>query len=160
MDEAFSGLKNYRKVVGDVLIFDCDFDSHITRVRQFLKCCEELQISLKKEKFKFACTSVNFAGYEISQAGYKLDVSLIEGISNFPTPQNVTDLRSFFGLVNQLSGSSKSIVTCLAPLRPLLSTKNEFLGDPSMIKPFNNAKWFWPNPLLWHFLILPGRRDS
>ena len=36
MDEAFSGL-NYRKVVDDVLIFDCDFDKLITRVRQFLK---------------------------------------------------------------------------------------------------------------------------
>ena len=62
IDEAFSGLKNYRKVVDDVLILDCDFDSHITRVRQFLKRCEELQISLKREKFKFASTSVNFAG--------------------------------------------------------------------------------------------------
>ena len=140
MDEAFSGLKNYRKVVDDVLIFDCDFDSHITRVRQFLKRCEELQISLKREKFKFACTSVNFAGYEISQAGYKLDASLIKGISDFPTPQNITDLCSFFGLVNQLSGSSKSIATCLAPLRPLLSTKNEFLWGPEHDKAFQQCK--------------------
>ena len=127
MDEAFSGLKNYRKVVGDVLIFDCDFDSHITRVRQFLKRFEELQISLKKKKFKFACTFVNFAGYEISQAGYKLGASLIKGISDFSTPQNITNLRSFFGLVNQLSCSSNNIATCLAPLRQLLSNKNEFL---------------------------------
>ena len=108
MDEAFSGLKNYHKIVDDVLIFDCDFDSHITRVRQFFKRCEEQQISLR-EKFKFARTSVNFAG--ISLAGYKLDASLIKGISDFPTLQNITDLRSFFGLVNQLSGSSKSIAT-------------------------------------------------
>ena len=115
MDETFSGLKNYRKVVDDVLIFDCDFDSHITRIRQFLKCCEELQISLKRKKIKFACTSVNFAGYDISLVGYKRDASLIKGISNFPTPQSITDLRSCFGLVNQLPGSSKSIATCLAP---------------------------------------------
>ena len=53
MDEAFSGLTNYRKVVDDVLIFDFNFDSHLDRVRQFLKRCEELHISLKKEKLKF-----------------------------------------------------------------------------------------------------------
>ena len=29
MDEAFSGLDNYRKVVDDVLIFDSDFQAHV-----------------------------------------------------------------------------------------------------------------------------------
>ena len=77
MDEAFSSLTNYRKVVDDELIFDCNFDSHLSRVRQFLKRCEELHISVRKEKFKFARASVKFAGYEVSQDGYKLDASLI-----------------------------------------------------------------------------------
>jgi len=92
------------------------------------------------EKFKFARTSVNFAGYEVSQNGYKLDASLIKGISEFPTPQNITDLLSFFGLVNQLSGSSKNIATCLAPLRPLLSTKNDFLWGPEHDEAFKQCK--------------------
>ena len=140
MDEAFSGLTNYRKVVDDVLIFDCNFDSHLSRVRRFLKRCEELHISLKKEKFKFARASVKFAGYEVSQDGYKLDASLMKAISDFPTPQNITDLRSFFGLVNQLSGCSKSIASSLAPLRPLLSTKNEFLWGPDHDTAFKHCK--------------------
>ena len=123
MDETFSGLDNYQKVVNDVLIFENDFDSHVARARQFLKRCKELKISLKREKFKFCQPSVIFAGYEISQDGYKLDPSVVKG--DFPTPKTITDLRSFFGLVNQLSGSSEKIAECLQPLRLLLSTKNE-----------------------------------
>ena len=48
-----------------------------------------------------------------------------------PPPQNRTDLRSFFGLVNQLSSSTSAVAPLLAPLRPLLSTKNEFLWSPN-----------------------------
>ena len=91
-----------------------------SRVRQFLQRCADLKISLKRDKFKFCRTSVTFAGYEISENGYKLDRSLVNGICDFPIPQNVTDLRSFFGLVNQLSGSSENVAACLQPLRPLL----------------------------------------
>ena len=40
MDEAFSGLANYRKVVDGALVFDCDFNVHVDRVTQFLKRCE------------------------------------------------------------------------------------------------------------------------
>ena len=35
-------------------------------------------------------------------------------------------MRSFFGLVNQLSSSTSDIASLLTPLRPLLSTKNDF----------------------------------
>ena len=140
MDEAFSGLDNYRKVVDDVLIFDSDFQAHVSRVRQFLQRCADLKISLKRDKFKFCRTSVTFAGYEISEHGYKLDRSLVNGICDFPIPQNVTDLRSFFGLVNQLSGSSEKVAACLQPLRPLLSTKNDFLWGPEHTIAFEQCK--------------------
>ena len=51
MDDAFSGLANYCKVINDVMIFDCDFNGHIDRVQQFLKRCEELQMTQKRDKF-------------------------------------------------------------------------------------------------------------
>ena len=154
MGEAFSGLDNYRKVIDNVLIFDNDYDSHVARVRQFLKCCEELKISLKRKKFKFCQPSVTFAGFEISQDGYKLDPSLVKGISNFSTPKTITDLRSFFGLVNQVSGSSEKIAVCLQPLRPLSSTKNEFLWNPDHDEAFQQCKRVLPeSPILTFYDI-------
>ena len=75
MDKALFGLTNYQKVEDDVPIFDCNFDSHVNRVRQFLKRCKELLILFTKEKFKFASLSVKFAEYEVSQDEYKLEAS-------------------------------------------------------------------------------------
>ena len=51
----------------------------------------------------------------------------MDAISKFPAPATRTELRSFFGLVNQLTTSTDKIAHLLAPLRPLLSTKNEYV---------------------------------
>ena len=127
MDEAFVGLTGFRRVVDDVLIFDSNVEEHAGHVRQFLQRCAEQQITLNTDKFVFAQSAIPFAGFIISSQGYRIDDSITTAISRFPTPSNRTDLRSFFGLANQLSTSTASIATLLAPLRPLLSTKNEFL---------------------------------
>ena len=58
----------------------------------------------------------------------------------FPTFLLQTELRSFFGLVNQLSASTSTISSLLAPLRPLLSTKNDFLWSPTHSQAFQAAK--------------------
>ena len=70
---------------------------------------------------------VTFAGFQLSSSGYKVDPSITEVISDYPTPTTQSDLRSFVGLVNQLSTSTYTLVTI--PLRPLLSTqKKNFYG--------------------------------
>ena len=61
-------------------------------------------------------------------------------LQNFPTPSNRTDLRSFFGLVNQLSSSTNAIASLRTPLRPLLSTKNDFLWSPDHQQAFKTIK--------------------
>ena len=40
---------------------------------------------------------------------YYIDSSITEAISKFPVLTNCTDLRSFFGLVNQLSSSTATV---------------------------------------------------
>ena len=66
--------------------------------------------------------------------------SITQAITEFPTPANRTDLRSFIGLVNQLPASTPTIATLLAPLRPLLSTKNEYTWTEEFEAAFANVK--------------------
>ena len=133
MYEAFQDLPDFRRIVDDVLIFDEDLDSHIAHVRQFLQRCKERGISLGHDKFQYCQTEVEFAGFHLSQNGYRISEDVTKAIGSFPTPSSRTDLRSFFGLVNQLASSSDSVSIALAPLRPLLSTKNDFLWDTTHV---------------------------
>ena len=57
-----------------------------------------------------------------------------------PKPTNCIELHSFVELVNQLSSSINTVETILIPLRPLLSTKNDFLWNDNCDKAFAAAK--------------------
>ena len=125
MAEVFEGLSAFHRVVDDVVIFDKDKDSHITHVKQFLQRCQDRQISLNHDKCTFCQTTITFAGFNLSTEGYCIDSSITDAITSFPVPSSRSDLRSFFGLVNQLSSSIDTIAKLLVPLCPLLSTKND-----------------------------------
>ena len=140
MDEAFAGLGGYRRIVDDAVIYDSNERDHTDHVRQFLQRCMEKKITLNTDKWRFAQASVGFAGFTLSADGYRIDQSITEAISSFPTPASRTDLRSFFGLANQLSASTATVAELLAPLRPLLSTKNDFTWSPVLDQAFVTAK--------------------
>ena len=140
MDEAFADLPGFRRVVDDIVIYDQNKEHHTEHVRQFLRRCKEKRITLNTSKWEFAQPSVTFAGFHLSSDGYRIDPSITRAIANFPTPSSRTDLRSFIGLVNQLSSSTSTIATLLAPLRPLLRTRNEFTWSEVFEQTFDNIK--------------------
>ena len=95
MAEAFVGLTGFRRVVDDIIIYDDNELEHAAHVKQFLQCCVDKQIALNPEKCKFSQTKVTFAGFTVSAEGYQVDHSITDAITEFPTPSNRTDLRSF-----------------------------------------------------------------
>ena len=167
MDEAFAGLTGYRRVIDDIVIYDSNPTQHINHVHQFLQRCAERQITFNTDKWEFAQPQVTFAGFALSAQGYSVDKSITDAISSFPTPTNRTDLRAFCGLANQLSASTAALANLLAPLRPLLSTKNEFMWSPDIEKAFCTANSHLPPPstiststIPHAFVLTPAVRDS
>ena len=140
MAEAFTGLSGFRRVVDDIVIYDGTTSGHAMHVRQFLQRCKDRNIALNVDKCKFSQDKITFAGFQLSATGYQVDQSITEAISKYPTPTSRTDLRSFVGLVNQLSSSTNTVATILTPFRPLLSTKNDFLWLSSHDEAFDIAK--------------------
>ncbi len=140
MDEAFSGLSDYRRIVDDVVIYDSDEKQHECHVRQFLQCCVERSITLNVDKWVYGKSEVDFAGFILTADGYRVNGAITEAISGFPTPASQLDLRSIVGLVNQLSVRTSS-VALLAPFRPLLSTIESVFMD---------ARHTYTTPLLQH----------
>ena len=130
MAEAFRGLSGFRRIVDDFVIYGSNAGEHEHHVQKFLQRCADFNISLTIEKCQFFKQQVTFAGFQLSARGYQVDPSITAAITNYPTPTNRSELRSFLGLVNQLSSSTNTLATLLDPIRPSLSTKNEFLWSP------------------------------
>ena len=87
----------------------------------------------------FAQPEVEFAGVFQSEDGYKIHSRVYEAIKTFPTPTNITEVRSFYGMANQLAPFNSKLTEILAPIRPLLSTRTAFHIDEEMAAAFENA---------------------
>jgi len=76
-------------------------------------CCIR---SIGPEKFTFG--AVDLAGFEITPDSVRPSKKIIQSIIEFPTPKNLTDVRSWFGLVNQVTYTF-SMTSLMEPFRSL-----------------------------------------
>ncbi|MFV0366579.1 MAG: RNase H-like domain-containing protein [Mangrovibacterium sp.] len=139
-DLALQGLTKCVKVVDDVLLFDDDLLSHYKRIQELLTRCRSHGITLNRDKFIVAATKVNFCGYTLSDKGIAADPDRVAALRDFPTPANLTDLRSFMGLANQLAEFTPEIAKTAKPLRPLLSPSRSFTWTPDHDLAFKQVK--------------------
>ena len=94
---------------------------------------------LNPTKFQFAQKEVDFAGFNISETKVQPLPKYLDAIAMFPTPKNTTDIRSWFGLVNQLSTYAQ-LRDIMSPFRPFLSPKVKFMWTSKLNEAFEASK--------------------
>lgn len=139
-DQALGATARTVKIVDDILAFDSSYQDHLSHVISILQRCDRYGITLNADKFKFGRTSVDFCGYTITPQGYTVDKRKVEAIADFPRPQNITDLRSFMGLTNQLGAFSSAIADNCQPLRDLLKPRNVWCWSSQHDEAFKHVK--------------------
>jgi len=117
-DEALRGLPFVSKLVDDCLIQAPDYATLCKYLRQFLGRCREHGITLSKSKVEIG-DKVLMAGYVVSKDGVKPDPKKVSGISEFKSPKDLTELRRFLGMVNQLAVFFPELTKLVTPLRAL-----------------------------------------
>jgi hypothetical protein len=119
--------QQHRSGGGDLLRFDKSFPEHVAGVYAVLSAARKSGITFSLKKFQFARTQLQWVGFQIQPGGVSVDPEKIRATSDFPKPTNITELRSFMGLVEQLAGFSTDVAATKEPLRPLLSSRNSFV---------------------------------
>ena len=125
-DRAIEGMPFAKKIVDDILVWATDLPTLYERVRSIGQRCSDLNIALSRKKFAVG-TELSFAGLIFSADGIKPDPERIASLSNFPVPKDVTGVRSFLGLANQLSGFVPDFAHMTVKLRELTAKKNVFM---------------------------------
>jgi DNA-binding protein Fis len=138
-DEAIKGIKGVLKIVDDILVQGSTEEELLSRITQVLKRCQEKGITLYRSKAE-AGSSVKFAGYIISSDGVKPDPSKVQAITDFPRPSDVTGVRSFLGLANQLGMFVSNLAMVTNPLRQLLKKDSAFSWTAEHEVSFNKCK--------------------
>jgi len=102
-DIVFEGMNQVVKVVDDLAAFDATFQDHVNTVRDILTRCRRHGVTLNAKKFQFGQQNVEFAGFRLSPEGVGADPEKLAAVARFPRPTNISQMRSFMGLVEQLA---------------------------------------------------------
>ena len=135
-DEITSAIPNKTKCVDDTLLWSDTIEESFFQACNWLDTCGRYGITLNPEKAK---DEVEFAGFDITNDTVRPCKKYIRAISDFPTPQSLTDVRSWFGLVNQVSYAF-SMADTMLPFRELLKPSNKFHWDDTLQQVFEKSK--------------------
>ena len=130
---------DYEKIIDDVIQWSGDMETAFHRVCATLAHCSKAGMVFSPTKFVFAAREVEYAGFWVGWDSIQPTPKYIKNILDFPTPKNISDVRSFFGLVNQVAYAfSKGVV--MAPFRELLKPSNKFSWTEELDQSFIAAK--------------------
>ena len=76
---------------------------HLNNLQEVLNRLEKAGMHLKKNKCAFLLPQVEYLGHQISQSGLHPTKEKVRAIVEAPAPQNVSQLKSFLGMLNYCS---------------------------------------------------------
>jgi hypothetical protein len=82
----------------DILIYSQSYKEHHAHLQTIFELLRTHQLVAKESKCVFCDDRVEYVGHIITKAGVTTDPEKLQGISNWPLPQNIKQLRGFLGL--------------------------------------------------------------
>ena len=147
-DLALSGLQGVSKIIDDILIQGDSADQLHQRILEVLKRCQQYNIILSPSKFQISTHNLPFAGFLVGRDGVRPDKNKLDAIKQFPKPTNVSDVRSFLGMINQMSLFVPNLSPATTHLRQLLQKNNAFFWSDDHQKEFDALKDMFTSELL------------
>ena len=128
METVLAGL-NYKiclVYIDAIIVFGSTFEDTLHNLEQVFKKLEEAGLKLKAKKCNLFKKEVLFLGYRVSGDGIQTDPQKITAIENWPTPLNVTEVRSFVGLCGYYRRFIGGFSSIAKPLFKLTEKGKEF----------------------------------
>ena len=138
-DAILSTFERKERCVDDTIHYDLDLEQHWWRTIDLLARVGQAGIVMNPDKFQFAGKTVNFAGFRVSDSSIEPLPKYLDAIRDFPSPTSTTDIRSWFGLVNQVANYAQ-LRDVMAKFKPFLSPRCKFTWSDELEEAFQRSK--------------------
>jgi hypothetical protein len=102
-----------------IFIYNKTWEDHMRHLYELLGIIESRQLYAKESKCEFGMTEMLYLGHMIGVNGVQVHQENIKAIIEWPTPRNVTELKSFLGLYTYYRKFVKGFSQLTAPLTDL-----------------------------------------
>lgn len=128
IEQVFAGMNNVVTFLDDILITGSSKEHHMENLMLVFNKLQDCGLRVKLSKCLFFQNKINFLGHCIDKEGLHTAEDKVKAILEAPTPENITQLKSFLGLVNFYGKFIENLSHKLHYLHILLR---------------KNVKWFW-----------------
>ena len=140
MQSILDGIDNVLVLMDDILVHGDTQEKHDSALEAVLKRLRDANVTLNRKKCQFSVKCVKYLGHLVSGSGIKPDPDKVSAIRNFKTPESVTDVQRFLGMVNQLAKFVPHVATVTKPIRDLLVKSNAWVWDSPQEQAFQELK--------------------
>ena len=123
----------------DILVYSQSLDSHLSRLREVLLVLRQNSLFANIDKCNF-CVDSMFLGFIVNKNGVHVDPEKIKAIQEWPTPQNVGDVRSFHGLARFYRRFVANFSSLASPLNELVKKDTPFCWTDKHEQAFQKLK--------------------
>ena len=120
MENLLKDIPNTVVYIDDILITGATEEEHLQTLVKVLKRLREAGLKLKKKKCSFFARSVVYLGHKIDAKGLHPMSDKLQAVQEAPQPNNVSELKSYIGLLSYYGKFLPRRSTTLAPLYSLL----------------------------------------
>src|SRR5690606_13747690 len=106
-----------------------NLDSHREQLIRVLTRLQEVNARINIQKCEFFKTDLTYLGHRIDAEGLHPSSKNVDAILQAPAPTNVSELRSFLGLLSYYGKFLPNLSTLLAPVHNLLRKDVNGIGQ-------------------------------
>ena len=117
-----------------------DEEFHIFVLKEIFGLCREHKLYLKPEKCVILQREIPYLGHVISGTGIRPDPVKLAGIKDWPVPTNVSELRSFLGIMSYYRRYIKDFSMIARPLNDNLKKTATWTWESAQQKAYQQLK--------------------
>ncbi|KAL9279474.1 putative nucleotidyltransferase, Ribonuclease H [Arabidopsis thaliana] len=123
----------------DILVYSKSLEEHVVHLQLVSEAMRQNKLFAKWSKCEFAVQKVEYLGHFISGSGISTDPAKINAVKEWPTPNNLKQLRGFLGLAGYYRRFVQNFGTIASPLHAL-TKKDSFLWSAEAQMAFDRLK--------------------
>ncbi|XP_060085398.1 uncharacterized protein K02A2.6-like [Ylistrum balloti] len=120
MDQLLQDIPYTNCILDDMIITGRNDSEHLQNLNTVLERLSKHGLRANLEKCQFFQDKINYCGHEIDEKGLHKSADKVKAVVDAPRPENVSQVRSFLGLVNYYHRFIPNLATIIAPLNNLL----------------------------------------